>query len=359
MEKEFQQVVKCIVWDLDNTIWTGTLTEDSSVAVRPEIIEIIRLLDERGILHSIASRNSHDHAMNRLSELGISDYFLYPQINWGPKSDSISKIADSLNVGIDSLVFVDDQSFERDEVRFNLPEVLCVDAVDPQSVGWLRDVRPRFITDDSAKRRSMYQSDLRRNQVEESFAGPKEEFLASLKLRFSISRTTIDDLKRAEELTVRTNQLNTTGLTFSYDELHGFLQSPDHIFLVAGLDDCYGPYGKIGLALIETRDSSWKIKLLLMSCRVMARGVGNILVNFIRQKAKEAEVSLFADFIETDRNRMMYMTYKFNQFNETSRDDKSLILVNDLSVIPPVPKYIELNADELDFLHGQSGGLTG
>jgi hypothetical protein len=91
----------------------------------------------------------------------------------------------------------------------------------------------------------------------------------------------------------------------------------------------------------------------------MARGVGNILVNFIRQKAKEAEVSLFADFVETDRNRMMYMTYKFNQFNETSRDDKSLILVNDLSVIPPVPKYIELNADELDFLHGQSGGLTG
>ena len=83
------------------------------------------------------------------------------------------------------------------------------------------------------------------------------------------------------------------------------------------------------------------------------------MVNFIRQKAKEAKASLFADFIETDRNRMMYMTYKFNQFYETSRDGKSLILANDLSAIPPVPEYIELNTDDLDFLHAQSRGLAG
>jgi len=339
--------IKCVVWDLDDTLWHGTLAEDGQVVVRQEVVTIIEQLDRRGILHSIASRNSHDHAMNRLREAGLEKFFLYPQINWGSKSESLAEIAKHLNVGLDTFAFVDDQAFERDEVRFNHPMVSCFDALDASALETVASIQPRFITQDSAHRREMYQSDAHRNQLEERFSGPKEEFLASLGLKFKVANATEDDLRRAEELTVRTNQLNTTGLTFSFDELKSFISAPDRLFLVASLDDRYGTYGKIGLALIVLEDEVWRIQLLLMSCRVMARGVGNVLINLIRQKAKDAGVRLEAEFIETNRNRMMYMTYKFNGFSESIKNGDHLLLDGSLEDIQSPPSYIELDAKNI------------
>jgi len=136
------------------------------------------------------------------------------------------------------------------------------------------EMNPRFITDESEIRRQMYFSDIARNEVEDEYTGPKEEFLATLEMEFSISPAKEEDLKRAEELTMRTHQLNTTGYTYSYNELNEFRKSEDHILLVAALEDRYGTYGKIGLMLIERHQGLWLIKLLLMSCRVMSRGVG-------------------------------------------------------------------------------------
>jgi len=187
----------------------------------------------------------------------------------------------------------------------------------------------------------MYLQDIRRKQEEEEYVNAPEEFLATLNLEFYISKAKVDDLKRAEELTVRTHQLNATGITYDYDELYEFLNSDDHLLLICELKDRYGSYGKIGLALIEFREESWHLKLLLMSCRVMSRGVGTILLSYIMQEAKKANKKLTADFKRTDRNKMMYVAYKFANFKVVNSDDMGNILFeNDLSHIQDYPLYI-------------------
>lgn len=335
--------IKCVVWDLDNTVWDGILLEDAGVTLRPAVVDVIKSLDARGILHSIASRNDHDTAMAKLTELGLAEYFLYPQIGWGNKSAAVDAIAKSLNIGLDAIAFVDDQPFERDEVQFSHPTTLCIDAADVERIPEMPEMNPRFVTEDSRMRRKMYLADIERKKVEEAHEGSPDEFLASLDMRFVIAPAKEEDLKRAEELTLRTNQLNTTGDTYSYDELDQFRRSPDHELLIASLDDKYGAYGKIGLALIERAPKVWTVKLLLMSCRVMSRGVGTVLLNYVLRRAKEAGVQLQAEFVSTDRNRMMYVTYKFAGFREVSKTNGRALLVNDLSFIQAFPPYIKID----------------
>ncbi|WP_394821754.1 HAD-IIIC family phosphatase [Pendulispora albinea] len=356
--KDKKKNIKCIVWDLDNTLWDGVLLEDARVTLREDVAQAIRVLDARGILHSIASRNDPAVAMAKLREFGIDEYFLYPQIHWDSKSQSIAAIARSLNFGIDAIAFVDDQPFERDEVRFAHPEVRCIDAADAASIPSLPEMNPRFITDDSRVRRKMYQADIERKTVEESHRGSLDEFLASLGMHFVIAPAQEDDLKRAEELTVRTNQLNATGYTYSYDELSAFRTSPHHDLLIAGLEDKYGTYGKIGLALVERsgriagapasptspEPEVWTLKLLLMSCRVMSRGVGTVLLNHILRRAQKAGARLRAEFVPTDRNRQMYITYKFAGFREVERDGTKLVLENDYSNVQSFPPYITITS---------------
>lgn len=334
--------VKCVVWDLDDTVWNGVLLEDRHVVLREGIRDIMAELDRRGILQSIASKNEESSAMGKLTEFGLADYFLYPQINWNAKSASIKKIAELININVDTLAFVDDQPFEREEVRFSIPQVLCIDAADTAGMLDMPELHPKFITEDSRLRRQMYLSDIARNKEEAKFEGPQEQFLSSLNMVFTISEARESDLQRAEELTMRTHQLNTTGYTYSYDELDGFRRSGSHKLLIAGLDDKYGTYGKIGVVLIECTAKFWTIKLLLMSCRVMSRGVGSILINYIMKKASEAGVKLRAEFISTDRNRMMYVTYKFAGFKEIEERGNFVLFENDLANLQPMPRYVEI-----------------
>ena len=343
-EKEAEQAVKCLVWDLDNTLWDGVLLEDTQVVLRPEVPEIIRTLDERGILHSIASRNDPTVAMDKLREFGLADFFLWPQINWNSKSASIQTISERLSLGLDTFAFVDDQPFERAEVTFVHPKVMCIDAADLSGIPALGRMHPRFITEESKTRRLMYMSDVRRQEAEREFTGNNEDFLSRLDLDFTISPVGDDDLKRAEELTVRTHQLNTTGYTYSYDELDQLRHSPNHLLLIAGLDDTFGSYGKIGLCVVELGEQAWTIKLLLMSCRVISRGVGTVLLTYLMKRAKEAGVKLRSEFIATDRNRMMYVTYRFAGFQQIEDRGASVILQHDLSQVPEFPAYIRVRA---------------
>ncbi|NJP18562.1 MAG: HAD-IIIC family phosphatase [Hydrococcus sp. CRU_1_1] len=337
-----QKTIKCVVWDLDNTIWNGVLLEGDRVSVRPSVVDIIQTLDSRGILQSIASKNEHNKATAKLQEFGLVEYFLYPQIDWNSKVSSIQEIAKSLNIGIDTIAFIDDQLFELEEVAFSLPEVLCINAIELERVLELPEMNPRFITEDSQKRRLMYISDRDRNKVESEFTGTKEEFLATLNMHFTISSAQEEDLQRAEELTVRTNQLNTTGYTYSYNELNQLRLSENHKLLIASLDDKYGSYGKIGLAVIECSKNIWTIKLLLMSCRVMSRGVGTVMLNYIIELAKNNNIRLCAEFVSNDRNRMMYIAYKFAGFQEIDRKGDLAILENKSMRIQPCPDYIKL-----------------
>ena len=355
-----QGSTKLLIWDLDETLWDGTLLEGDDVRLRPGVTEILAELDRRGVLHSIASRNDPEAAREALERLGVADYFLYPQIHWGAKSESIRAIAEAVNLGIDALAFIDDQEYECEEVCHTHPGMLVFRASELDTLLDRPELTPRFITDESRLRRAMYQAEAKRKEIEVRHDGPQEAFLESLGMRFRIAPAARVDLQRAEELTVRTNQLNATGYTYSYDELDAFRTSDDHILLVASLEDRFGTYGKVGLALIEKGGPEgpaalagqiesdgrpvWSLKLMLMSCRVMSRGVGSVLLAHILERTKAAGARLVAEFRPTDRNRLMRVTYRFAGFQTLaeSEDGKSILLEHPLEEIPQVPEYVEL-----------------
>jgi FkbH-like protein len=334
--------IKCVIWDLDNTLWHGVLIEDENVSLREDVVEIIKTLDQRGILQSIASKNDYAYAMQKVEEFGLDEYFLYPQISWSSKASAVEVVARSINIGLDTVAFIDDQKFEREEVNFSHPQVLCLDPLDLDGLLDMPEMNPPTITEESKNRRSMYISDLQRNNAEKDFSGPREDFLASLKMNLIISLANESDLARIEELTRRTNQLNTTGYTYSLEELHSFIHNDLYQLMVVSLEDKFGSYGKIGLALVECQPAIWTIKLLLMSCRVMSRGVGTVMISHIMRKAVQHGVRLEAEFVPNDRNRMMYVTYKFSGFKEKSMEKEFVILDHNLSHIQPFPAYMEV-----------------
>ncbi len=337
-----EKKIKCVVWDLDYTLWDGILAEDINVSLKPEIRKVINELDSRGILQSISSKNDYESAMSMLKSFGLADYFLYPQINWNAKSEHIRQIQEKLNLGMDTIALIDDQEFERQEVIFSLPEVMCIEADKIPLVLDMPCMKSEYITNDSKNRRYLYQSAQKRDEFEENYSGTKEEFLKTLQIVFRVAKADVEDLKRVEELTIRTHQLNSTGIIFSYDELMKLIHSKDYLVLIAEMEDKFGTYGKIGISLIEKKEKWWNIKLLLMSCRVMSKGVGIVMLRYIMKLAREKNVCLFADFIPTDRNRIMYVTYKFEGFSESSKKDGIVTLKAKLTESIDYPDYVKV-----------------
>ncbi|MGW3962962.1 HAD-IIIC family phosphatase [Amycolatopsis sp. NPDC005003] len=327
--------IKVVVWDLDQTVWDGILLEGGASRLRTGVSEVVTSLDRRGVLHSIASRNEPADALARLAELGLAEFFLHPRIGWGAKSDSVAAIAADFGIGLDAIAFVDDDPVERAEVSAVHPEVRCFT---PDEVSTLTShpALRAVATAESATRRQMYRSDLARTAAEQEYSGPRPEFLASLEMRLVISPAEPADLARMRELTIRTNQLNSTGRTYDIDELRGLLDSGRHDVLVAELTDRFGGYGKIGLAVVEQDGDRWVIRLLLTSCRVLNRGIGGILLNIIANRAAAAGVALFADFADTGRNRPMYVAFRLAGF----RPGPPSLLECDTTMSRPIPPYL-------------------
>ena len=340
-----EKTIKCVIWDLDNTIWDGTLVEDREVTLKEGIVDVIKGLDNRGILQSIASRNNHEDAMKMLEKFQLNEYFIYPQINWGNKSESVQTIIKSINIGSNTVAFVDDQPFELDEVKSVVEDVMCINASEYKEILDMPRMIPKHLTDDTRRRREMYMADIVRNKIEEKFDGPQEDFLRSLNMKLTISYIQDGDLARVIELTERTSQLNTTGYTYTYDELNELRNDENHDILIIGLDDKYGTYGKIGIVLIDKQEKVWVLDLFIMSCRVISRGVGTIVMNHIMQKAKDAGVVLQARFIPTDRNKMMLFSYHLAGFRLKEQREEYQLLENELKVIQPKPDYVELHTE--------------
>jgi FkbH-like protein len=338
------QPIKCVVWDLDNTLWEGVLLEDANVRLRPEAVEVIKTLDARGILQSIASRNDRESAMDQLVRFDLVDYFLYPQITWGSKALSVKAIADALRFDQHALAFIDDQPFERDEVAAACPDVLVLDPDQLAGIVNLPEMNPEFVTDDAHRRRQMYQAGIARHGDEESFQGSSQAFLETLNLVLRISRATADDLRRLEELTIRTSQLNSTGRPYSLQALQAARESPHEWLLAASLDDRYGSYGTIGLALVGRDAAVWTIRLLVVSCRVLSRGVGGLLLSHILKCAHDAGAHVFAEFVPTSRNRMMYVTYRFAGFREAGRCGDAVLLEH-VGQIPRAVPYVTTHTE--------------
>lgn len=333
---ELTKQVKCVVWDLDNTLWRGVLSEGDSLVLRDGVLDTIEALDARGVVQSIASRNDEESVPPELERLGIDQWFLYPQISWGAKHEALRRIATALNLGLDTFLFVDDEPFERESVVSALPEVRVVDSAEIGSLLDRPDLAATAVTDEARRRRIMYQQDAERTQAQENFAGPTDEFMASLDSTYTFHLAEADDLERAGELTVRTSQLNATGYTYTTAELDAFRRSDTHTLVVMDLTDRFGSLGSIGLVLLERGPQVWTIKLLLSSCRAMARGAGTMLLRHVIESSQAAGVLLRSEFVRTDRNRMMFVAYRLGGFAEVERTDERLLLQHDGVTLPVV-----------------------
>jgi methoxymalonate biosynthesis protein len=352
---EAPKPVKCLVWDLDNTLWQGTLLEDAQVRLPDGIRKTIAALDARGILQSISSRNDHDLAWGRLVEWGLADYFVLPKIHWGRKSDAVREIAAELNFAHSAMAFIDDQPAERAEVAFHLPEVRCLPADQALSLTNLPEFSPTTVTTDSARRRQMYQAGFRRAAEQDLFAGPHEDFLRSLELELEITRATGAELARVEELTLRTSQMNATGIAYDGSLLRELQNDPGHEVLICTLTDRFGPHGAVGVVLLATGKSTWRLKLLATSCRVVSFGTGTVILNWLVDSAARAGVHLNADYRPTERNRIMEVAYRFAGFTDDSCSCEPASAVREpgvqrLHLVPArraTPEAIQLIAPDL------------
>jgi FkbH-like protein/amino acid adenylation domain-containing protein len=308
--------VKCLIWDLDQTLWRGVLLEDDEVLVTEEIRATVIELDARGILQSVVSRNDHDHAWQRLEKLGLAEYFVLPTIGWGRKSDAVRGIAERLGFAHTAIAFIDDQPVERAEVNHHLPEVRCYPAETAGSLTRLPEFSPATVTEDARQRRLMYQAGFRREAERAEHTGPDEDFLRSLGLVLRILRAGEPELARVAELTLRTSQMNATGVHYSDTDLAALRSDPRHEVLVATLTDRFGPHGAIGVLLLEKGARVWRLRLLATSCRVVSFGVGGAILRWLTDQAAAAGVHLAADFRRTERNRMMEVAYRFAGFDD-------------------------------------------
>ncbi len=257
-------LVKCLVWDLDNTLWDGTLAEGDAVELRHRVADVVT----------------------------------------------------KLKFALDTVAFIDDQPAERAEMQFRLPQVCCYPAELAPGLADLPEFSQETVTVDSRRRRSMYQASFRRDAAQAEFAGPDQEFLRSLEMVMRVGRATEDELSRVSELTLRTSQMNATGVHYSDAVLRGLLADPDHEVLVITLADRFGPHGAVGVVLIARQAAVWHLKLLATSCRVVSFGAGSVILNWLIDQVAEAGCHLVADFRRTERNRMMEVAYRFAGFGD-------------------------------------------
>jgi FkbH-like protein len=256
------------------------------------------------------------------------------------------RIAAALNLSLSAFLFIDDQEFEREEVMFHHRSVEVLDAIEVSTLLSRPRMMPRFLTDESSRRRELYQVDLQRKTAATTSGMSERDFLETLGMVLELRLAGEVDLRRAEELTARTHQLNTTGYTYSYEELRTLLESRTHTLLVAQLDDRFGRYGTIGLLLIEDCDDRRTIKLFITSCRVMNRGVAGALLQYLLEATKHAGMRLCAEFVPTNRNRVMYVTYRFAGFRDVERPGQTVsLLEHPLDKPGSLPSYIHLRVE--------------
>ncbi len=294
--------IKCVVWDLDHTLWDGVLVEDGpeKLQLKPGIAAVIEELDQRGILHSIASKNNPEDATRVLEKFQLADYFLCPQISWGPKSEAVKAIAQQLNIGLDSILFIDDSKFELEEVHAACPEVRVLNA--EHYLGLLERSECLVpVTAESRQRRSFYKVEADRRAVAQSFTHDYHAFLRYCEIRLTIRPMTEENLERVHELTQRTNQMNFSGNRYDREVLRRLLSSPHLDTFVLSCEDRFGSYGVVGFSIVDSREP--RMTDLMFSCRIQSKRVEHaFLAWLVRKYIAETNKDFYANYRKTSRN---------------------------------------------------------
>lgn len=326
--------VKVVAWDLDNTLWKGTLVNDSNVELNQAAVVVIKELDRRGILNTICSKNDEADALAKIEELGLRDYFLYPAINWGQKSENLKAIAEQLNLGINSFAFVDDNVREREEVKLALPMVrVYADAEISDLLGMDEFDVP--ITETSKKRRLLYMEDAKRNTLKASFSDNYDDFLRSLEMVLTVERINDSNRERCYELLSRSNQLNLSTNRYSLQEYNALLSDPDNICLAFRVADKFGDYGIVSFMSMHMDGKKARIMDLVISCRIAKKKVENAIVRSLRPLLlKKGIDSIEAQLIVTKKNSPLVNVFKDLPFDVVSENPEKIhYLLKDVSLI--------------------------
>ena len=317
------QPVKIVIWDLDHTLWHGILVEDGvdGIKLKPGIADVIKELDSRGIVNSVASKNDYDNAMKQLERFGLKEYFVFSRISWDPKGSAVKQIIKDFNVGADTVVFIDDQPFERDQVRQMEPKVRTLDAMEYINILQWPGFNPQQSME-SAGRRQQYVMQREREAALEGFSGEYMDFLRECRIQLTIVRSAGAMADRLHELVQRTNQLNFSGRRYSRDEINSLLNDPNYDHFALSCSDRYGEYGVIGFALVDKSGAAPVLRDLMLSCRVQSKRVEHAFFSYLMNIYKARGFASFdAVYRKTDRNQPAGRVFGEVGFAEMSAQD--------------------------------------
>jgi len=297
---------KCLVLDLDDTIWGGVLGEEgpSGIALGDEapgsaykrFQKVIKGVKNTGILLAACSKNNESDAIPVLEShpemILRKDDFAAFRINWRDKAGNIRELAEELNIGLDSMVFVDDDPRERELIRQQTPEVHVHDLPDDPALfadSLLNSVyfERLALTPEDTRRTEMYHEQEKREVLREG-AASFEDYLRSLDLAVDIREVDDADFARVYQLTAKTNQFNVTTVRYSEAELRERMAAPDYNLYCLRVSDRFGDSGLTGVAVLKSSRDTCEIESFLLSCRVLGRTVETAFLAFLSEQAERA-----------------------------------------------------------------------
>lgn len=320
------QTVKCVVLDLDNTLWGGIIGDDGVDGIQlsahgdgeafHRFQSFLLGLKNRGILLCVCSKNEHAAAIKPFEEhpemvLRKDDITIFIA-NWENKAENIKRIREALDIGYDSMVFLDDNPFERSSVRGILPEVIVPELPeDPadyvKAVSELNLFETASVSKEDSARSDLYRAEFERRSTAGTFSN-FDEYLASLEMKIEVAQFESSRLTRIAQLLQRSNQFNLTTHRYNERECEAMMHDPDCIALYGSLRDRFGDHGLISIIVARPNRAANALEITdwLMSCRVLARGVEEYLMNRIVNEASALELEFVCgSYIPTAKNAMV------------------------------------------------------
>ena len=329
---------KCLVLDLDNTLWGNIIGEDGieGIKIGPypegrsfvEFQKVIKALSDNGIILAINSKNNQNEAMKVINEhphmiLREKDFSCI-KINWNDKIANMREISKELNIGLDSIVFFDDDAVNRELLRMTLPEVNTVELPkDPSTYAQilrdLNDFNTLKITNDDVQRKTMYEQEQNRQKLQSSTEN-LNEYLKKLDIKIKIKLNDKLSIARISQLILKTNQFNLTTKRYQEEEIEEFFADKTMIVGCSEVDDKFGENGITNVFIIKTKSNEWVIDTFLLSCRIMGRGIEEGIIGKILEIAKNKGIEkITATFIPTEKNEPaenFLKNYGFEEENE-------------------------------------------
>jgi len=325
---------KCIVLDLDNTLWGGIVGEDGfdGIQLSPqppgnvyyEFQKYLLALFQKGIILAINSKNNEADAMKVIRDhpymILRPDNFAAFRINWQDKVKNMEEIAQELNIGLDSLVYFDDDPINREMIKKYLPEVKVIDLPrDPslyvRSLQSLNDFDTFQVTMEDQKRGKMYIDERQRREFQSEFSN-LDDFLKSLNIKVTIKPGDSFTTPRISQLTLKTNQFNLTTRRYTEEDIKKFIGSDDHLVYSVQVEDKFGDQGIVGVIIINC-EKEWQIDTFLLSCRVIGRNIEKVMLDFIINVAKKKQAKrIIGQYVATEKNKPCVGLYQDNGFQK-------------------------------------------